>query len=98
MANMIWTYAKGNWDSIDGRGKLQEKRELKSAELDQEAQDKLEELCVKFMEVGIWPGIPNYAKIAKSVVNYLEGHGHGETTWKVPSVRGTILKRYPDIK
>ena len=71
MANIIWTYAKGNFDSIRAVENFK-KAGTEITVLDQEAQDKLEELCVKFMEMESARN-PNYAKIAKSMVNFLKG-------------------------
>jgi len=95
MANMTWSYAKGNWDSIAAVENFK-KAGTQITELNQEAQDRLEELCVKFMELESTKN-PDYAKIAKSVVNFLKGM---DTVKKLegPFRSGNILKRYPDIK
>jgi TRAP-type mannitol/chloroaromatic compound transport system substrate-binding protein len=95
MANVIWTYSKGNFDSITAVENFR-KAGTEITVLDQEAQDKLEELCVKFMEEESARN-PNYAKIAKSVINFLKGM---DTVKRLegPFRSGNILKRYPDIK
>jgi len=94
-ANVAWTYAKGNFDSIKAVDDFK-KAGIEISELDQNAQDKLEELCVRFMELESARN-PNYAKIAKSMVNYLKGM---DTVKRLegPFRSGNILKRYPDIK
>ncbi len=95
MANMTWSYGKGNWDSI-GAVERFKKAGIQITELTQEAQDKLEELCVKFIEMESARN-PDYAKVAKSMVNFLKGM---DTVKKIegPFRSGSILKRYPDIK
>jgi TRAP-type mannitol/chloroaromatic compound transport system substrate-binding protein len=95
MANMTWSYAKGNWDSITAVDNFK-KAGTQITELNQEAQDKLEELCVKFMEMESAKN-PDYAKVAKSMVNFLKGM---DTVKKIegPFRSGNILKRYPEIK
>jgi len=95
MATMTWSYAKGNWDSI-GAVERFKAAGIQITELNQEAQDKLEELCVKFMEMESARN-PDYAKVAKSMVNFLKGM---DTVKKLegPFRSGSILKRYPVIK
>jgi TRAP-type mannitol/chloroaromatic compound transport system substrate-binding protein len=95
MANMTWCYAKGNWDSI-GAVERFKAAGIQITELNQEAQDKLEDLCFKFMEMESARN-PDYAKIAKSMVNFLKGM---DTVKKLegPFRSGSILKRYPVIK
>ena len=50
MANMVWSYAKANWDAIEALEKFKAAG-IQESRLDQQAQDKLEELCIKFMEL-----------------------------------------------
>jgi len=49
MANMVWSYAKANWDAIEASEKFKAAG-IQESRLDQQAQDKLEELCTKFMK------------------------------------------------
>ena len=67
MANMVWSYAKANWDAMGALEKFKAAG-IKESPLDQKAQEKLEELCIKFMEMESAKN-PNYAKIAKSMIN-----------------------------
>jgi TRAP-type mannitol/chloroaromatic compound transport system substrate-binding protein len=95
MANMVWSYAKANWDAIAALEKFKAAG-IKESQLDQKAQEKLEELCIKFMELEATKN-PDYAKIAKSMVDYLKRFD------KVREIEGrfksgTPLKKYPDIK
>jgi TRAP-type mannitol/chloroaromatic compound transport system substrate-binding protein len=94
-ANMTWSYARANFDAI-AAVKNFEKAGIKESRLDQEAQDKIEELAIKFMENESAKN-PDYAKIAKSMVNYLKEYD------KVRNLEGrfgagTSLKKYPNIK
>ena len=95
MANVLWTFSKGYFDSIKAVADFKAAG-TEITELDQAAQDKLEELCIKFMELESARN-PNYAKIAKSVVNFLKGV---DTVKRLegPFHSGNLLKRYPDIK
>lgn len=95
MANMTWSYGKGNWDSIAAVEKFKAAG-IQITELDKEAQDKLEELCIQFMEMESARN-PDYAKAAKSMVNFLKGM---DTVKRLegPFRSGSILKRYPVIK
>jgi TRAP-type mannitol/chloroaromatic compound transport system substrate-binding protein len=95
MANMTWAYAKGNWDSIAAVENFK-KKGIQISELNQEAQDKIEELCVQYMERESKRN-PDYAKVAKSIVNFLKGM---DTVKRLegPFRSGSILKRYPNIK
>jgi hypothetical protein len=66
------------------------------SELDAESQEKLQELCIQFMEKEAAKN-PDYAKIAKSMVDYLKGFD------KVRQMEGrfksgSLLKKYPEIK
>jgi TRAP-type mannitol/chloroaromatic compound transport system substrate-binding protein len=95
MANMVWSYSKANWDAIGALERFKGAG-IKESELDQEAQDKLEELCIKFMEMEATKN-PDYAKIAKSLVDYLKRFD------KVRGMEGrfksgTAIKKYPEIK
>jgi TRAP-type mannitol/chloroaromatic compound transport system substrate-binding protein len=95
MSNMVWTYAKTNWESIAALEKFKAAG-IKESRLDEEAQEKLEELCIKFVEKESAKN-PDYAKIAKSMVDYLKGFDkirHMEGRFKF----GTVLKKYPEIK
>lgn len=94
-ANMSWSYAKANWDAIAAVKNFQ-KAGIKESKLDKAAQDKMESLAMQFMENESAKN-PDYAKIAKSMVNYLK---------EFDAVRnlegrfgaGTSLKKYPNIK
>jgi TRAP-type mannitol/chloroaromatic compound transport system substrate-binding protein len=95
MSNMVWVYAKSNWESIAALEKFKTAG-IKESQLDQAAQDKLEELCIKYMEMEAAKN-PDYAKIAKSMVDFLKGFD------KVRQMEGrfksgTALKKYPEIK
>jgi TRAP-type mannitol/chloroaromatic compound transport system substrate-binding protein len=95
MANMVWGYSKANWDAIAALEKFKAAG-IKESQLDQKAQEKLEELCIKFMEMEAAKN-PDYAKIAKSMVDYLKRFDRV----RVMEGRfrsGTPLKKYPDIK
>jgi TRAP-type mannitol/chloroaromatic compound transport system substrate-binding protein len=95
MSNMVWTYAKTNWETIGALKKFKEAG-IETIELDQEAQEKLEELSIQFMEEESVRN-PDYGKIAKSIINYLKGFDNvrkSEGRFKC----GTTLKRYPEIK
>jgi TRAP-type mannitol/chloroaromatic compound transport system substrate-binding protein len=95
ISNMIWCYAKGNWDCVAAVENFK-KAGTQFSELNQEAQDKLEELCVKFMEVESAKN-PDYAKIAKSIVNYVKKMDQLKKV-EGPFRSGYIMKRYPEIK
>ncbi|MBI5969271.1 MAG: TRAP transporter substrate-binding protein DctP [Deltaproteobacteria bacterium] len=95
MANMTWSYAKGNWDSI-GAVERFKAAGIQVTELDREAQEKLEELCVQFMEMESARN-PDYAKIAKSMVDFLKGMDKVKQL-EGPFRSGSMLKRYPVIK
>jgi TRAP-type mannitol/chloroaromatic compound transport system substrate-binding protein len=95
MANMVWSYSKANWDAAAALEKFKAAG-IKESELDQKAQEKLEELCIKFMEMEAAKN-PDYAKIAKSMIDYLKRFD------KVRQMEGrfksgTALKKYPEIK
>jgi len=95
MANMVWSYSKANFDAIEAVEKFKAAG-IQESRLDQEAQDKLEELCIKFMEMESGKN-PDYAKIAKSIGDYLKRFD------KVRDMEGrfkagTALKTYPEIK
>jgi TRAP-type mannitol/chloroaromatic compound transport system substrate-binding protein len=95
MANMVWLYAKANWDAMEALEKFKAAG-IQDSPLDQQAQNKLEELCIKFMELEAAKN-PDYAKIAKSQVDYLKRFD------KVRDMEGrfksgTGLKIYPEIK
>ena len=95
MANMVWSYAKANWDAMGALEKFKAAG-IKESPLDQKAQEKLEELCIKFVEMESAKN-PDYAKIAKSMINYLKRFD------KVRDMEGrfksgTGLKIYPEIK
>ncbi len=94
MANMTWSYAKGNWDSIAAVEKFK-KAGIEISELNQEAQDKLEELCAKFIEMEAARN-PDYAKVAKSMVKFLKGM---DTVKRLEADSSVILlTAYPEIK
>jgi TRAP-type mannitol/chloroaromatic compound transport system substrate-binding protein len=95
MSNMVWTYSKTNWESIAALEKFKAAG-IKESHLDQKAEEKLEGLCIKFMEMEAAKNA-DYAKIAKSMVHFLKGFD------KVRNVEGrfkcgTALKKYPEIK
>jgi hypothetical protein len=95
MANMVWSYAKANWDAMEAVEKFKAAG-IQESRLDQQAQEKLEELCIKFMEMESGKN-PDYAKIAKSISDYLKRFD------KVRDMEGrfkagTGLKTYPEIK
>lgn len=95
MASMIWSYAKSNWDASTAIENFM-KAGIKVSPLDQAAQEKLEELCVKYMELEAAKN-PDYAKIVKSMVEHLKRYDKVrelEGRFRV----GTPLKRYPEIK
>lgn len=94
-ANMLWLYAKANWDTVAAVNHFQ-KAGIKESRLNEEAQAKIESLSIEFMEREAARN-PDYAKIAKSMVNYLREFD------KVRNMEGrfaagTSLKKYPDIK
>ncbi len=94
-ANMIWSYAKANHDSIEAQEKFKEAG-IKESRLDQEAQKKLEALCIEYVEKESAKN-PDYAKIAKSMFRYLkdfEGMRQMEGRFSF----GTNIEAYPDIK
>jgi TRAP-type mannitol/chloroaromatic compound transport system substrate-binding protein len=95
MSNMVWSYAKANWDSISALEKFK-KAGVQDSPLDKEAQEKLEALCIQFIELEAAKN-PDYAKIVKSMIDYLKGFD------KVRDMEGrfrsgTSLKKYPVIK
>jgi TRAP-type mannitol/chloroaromatic compound transport system substrate-binding protein len=95
MANMVWSYSKANWDAIGALDRFKGAG-VKESELDREAQEKIEDLCIQFMEMEAAKN-PDYAKIAKSIVDYLQGADklrRFEGRFK----SGDYLKRYPAIK
>jgi TRAP-type mannitol/chloroaromatic compound transport system substrate-binding protein len=95
MANMVWSYAKSNWDASTAVENFM-KAGIQESPLDQASQEKLEELCIKYMEMEAARN-PDYAKIAKSMVDHLKRYDkirQLEGRFRV----GTPLKRYPDIK
>ncbi|MGQ9507948.1 MAG: TRAP transporter substrate-binding protein [Thermodesulfobacteriota bacterium] len=95
MANMAWSYAKSNWDASAAVENFK-KAGIQESRLDQASQEKLEELCIKYMELEASKN-PDYAKIAKSMVEYLKQYDKVrelEGRFRV----GTPLKRYPEIK
>jgi len=94
-ANMTWAYSKASFDAIQAVKNF-EKAGIKESKLDQKVQDKIEELAMQFMENESAKN-PDYAKIAKSMVNYLKEFD------KVRNLEGrfgagTSLKKYPNIK
>jgi len=95
MANMVWGYAKGNYDSIEAVKKFKQAGIIE-VELDQAAQDKIENLCIEYLEKEAAKN-PDYARILKSMMDYLKGFDivrANEGRFKT----GTITKRYPVIK
>ena len=94
MANMIWSYAKSNWMAMEATENFF-KAGIKESRLDQPTLDKLEELSSQFIEMESAKN-PDFAKIAKSMVDYLQRFD------KVRAMEGrfafgTALKKYPKI-
>lgn len=95
MSNMVWTYAKSNYDSIKAVKNFKAAG-IEESELDSTAIAKLEELAMKFMEMESARN-PVYAKIAKSIIDYLKGFDQVRNMEGRFS-SGTSLKNYPEIK
>jgi len=94
-ANLIWSYAKANWNAMEALKKFKAAG-IEESRLNEEAQEKIEELCMKFMEKESAKN-PDYAKIAKSMVSFVKGF---DEVRKVEGrfSSGTALKYYPNIK
>jgi TRAP-type mannitol/chloroaromatic compound transport system substrate-binding protein len=94
-ASMSWAYAKANWDAIAAVENFK-KAGIEESKLDKTAQDKLESLAIQYMEIESAKN-PDYAKIAKSMVNYLVGF---DTVRDLEGrfASGTSLKIYPNVK
>jgi len=94
MANMVWSYAKSNWMAMEATENFF-KAGIKESRLDQPTLDKLEALSSQFIEMESAKN-PDFAKIAKSMVDYLQRFD------KVRAMEGrfafgTALKKYPKI-
>ncbi|MDD5475429.1 MAG: TRAP transporter substrate-binding protein DctP, partial [Syntrophales bacterium] len=94
-ANMVWSYARANWDSIEALKNFKEAG-IQESRLDEEAQKKIESLAIEFMEREAARN-PDYAKIAKSMINYLREFDEVRN-FEGRFGHGTSLSRYPDIK
>lgn len=94
-ANMLYLYSKANWDAIEAVKKF-EKAGIKESRLDDKALEKLEELAIRYMEEQSTKN-PDYAKIAKSMTNYLKEYDRVRNL-EGRFAHGTSLKKYPEIK
>ena len=93
-ANMVWTYAKANWDNMEALENF-EKAGIKESRLDQKTQDRLQELCTQYVEMESKKN-PDFAKIAKSMIVYLKRFDKMRAA-EGPFAFGTALKKYPVI-
>ncbi len=94
-ANLIWSYAKANWDGAAALEKFKEAG-IEESRLDQEAQQKLEELSIRFVELESSRN-PDYAKIAKSMIGFIKRYDIlRQAEGRFAS--GTSLSSYPEIK
>jgi TRAP-type mannitol/chloroaromatic compound transport system substrate-binding protein len=94
-ANVMWTYAKANWDNMTAIENF-EKAGTKESRLDQKTLDRLQELCTQYIEIESKKN-PNFAKIAKSMVVYLKRFDKVRAA-EGPFAFGTALKKYPVIQ
>lgn len=94
-ANMVWSYSKANWDAAAALDNFT-KAGIQESRLDEEAQAKIESLCIEFMEKESARN-PDYAKIAKSMVEYLKKFDKMRNV-EGRFAAGTSLKKYPEIK
>lgn len=94
-ANLIWSYAKANWDGMAALENFKAAG-VEESRLDEAAQQKLEELSIRFMEMESARN-PDYAKIAKSMIDYLKRFDvMRDVEGRFAS--GTSLRTYPEIK
>ena len=94
-ANLIWSYAKANWDAVEAMEKFKAAG-IEESRLDDEAVARLEELSIAYIEREAKRN-PDYAKIAKSMVEYLKrSDALREAEGRFSS--GSNLKRYPEIE
>jgi TRAP-type mannitol/chloroaromatic compound transport system substrate-binding protein len=94
-ANLIYSYAKANWDAIGAMERFKEAG-IEESRLDDEAVAKLEALSIEFIEMESKRN-PDYAKIAKSMVEYLKRSDVlREAEGRFAS--GSNLRRYPEIE
>jgi TRAP-type mannitol/chloroaromatic compound transport system substrate-binding protein len=94
-ANLIYAYSKANWDGVTALENFK-KAGIQESRLNEEAQQKLEELSIRFMEMESVRN-PDYAKIAKSMVDYIKRYdAMRQVEGRFAS--GTSLRAYPDIK
>lgn len=93
-ANMIWSYSKANYDNMEAQRKFKEAG-VKESRLDEEAQKKLENLCVEYVEKEAAKN-PDYAKIAKSIFNFLKEYEDMRDMEGRFSF-GSNIETYPDI-
>jgi TRAP-type mannitol/chloroaromatic compound transport system substrate-binding protein len=94
-ANMVWSYSKANYDSMEAQKKFKEAG-IKESRLDEDVQKKLESLCIEYVEKEAAKN-PDYAKIAKSIFDYLkefEGMRKMEGRFSF----GTNIENYPTIE
>jgi TRAP-type mannitol/chloroaromatic compound transport system substrate-binding protein len=94
-ANMIWTYAKANWDNMAALENF-EKAGIKESRLDQKTQDRLQELCTQYIEMESKKNA-DFGKIAKSMIVYLQRFDKVRAA-EGPFAFGTALKKYPVIQ
>lgn len=94
-ANMVWTYAKANWDNMGALENF-EKAGVKESRLDQKTQDRLQELCTQYIELESKKNA-DFAKIAKSMIVYLKRFDKVRAA-EGPFAFGTALKKYPVIQ
>jgi len=94
-ANLVWSYAKANAGAMEAFRNFKEAG-IEASQLDEAAQSKIEELCMKFMEQEAARN-PDYAKIAKSMVKFLKEF---DQVRKIEGrfASGTALKYYPNIQ
>ncbi len=93
-ANMIWAYAKANRDAISALENFKAAG-IEEVELDAEVQERLEALSIEFMEQEAARN-PDYAKIAKSIVDHVKRYD-AVRKFEGRFSSGTALKRYPQI-
>lgn len=94
-ANMVWSYAKANYESMEAQKKFEEAG-VETCRLNKEAQEKLESLCVEYIEKEAAKN-PDYAKIAKSIFSYLKEF---EDMRKMEGRFnfGTNIENYPELE
>lgn len=94
-SNLIWSYAKANWDAVAAMENFKSAG-IEESRLDEEAQLRLEELSLQFIERESKRN-PDYAKIAKSMIEYLRRtDALREAEGRFSS--GSNVRKYPVIE